>query len=417
MTSTSTYKISLLRLLNLIVIMDLIFGGSGRLITIGTISFRTVLFGMIMVYLLLGIITNSVYFDGKSLWHILLFVTYIIINALLVGDRDFSAKFDFLSRYLYILLVLFYDAYFYRYSRSEDIESIRKLFETFTLLFALFSIALWLYAYKLGGAAYNTIEYGFFRPKVYGNFDILANGIPRIFMKSSIFVPVGLLFQLDRLIDRVTTWRIIKVILYTIAIISTFTTGLFIATAICVFVLLRKRHVMTKRTSILFFLLLSIGVYAIARFGIVRMMVDRFSNADYTSTYRLTQLESIIREFFQKPVFGHGFAYEYTTIYGSNVRTTSGFEIAWGELLVDTGIVGFILFASVIISVLRRLRRLSRNSRTIYVFLLGLVLICIESFTNPFINNSIGLTFFSICAGICCSVGESQALCHEQMHQ
>lgn len=157
---------------------------------------------------------------------------------------------------------------------------------------------------------------------------------------------------------------------------------------------------MNKQIGILFVILIILGAFLISRLGVVDMMVERFSGPDYTSTYRLTQLSSIIKEFIQKPLFGHGFAYEYTTVYGNTVRTTSGFEVAWGELLVDTGVIGFILFVLIYSRVFRQLSKLSKQNKTVYVFLVGLALICLESFTNPFINNAIGLTYFGICAGI-----------------
>lgn len=393
-------KKSTLKLLNFIILVDLTLGGSGRLIMFGSISFRLVLFGTTLAYTVIYSIRKRIRLNTGIIPLISVFIVYISISALFVGNSAFSAKFDFLSRYLYILLVLFYEIYFRRYFRFDDVEEIRSIFETLTFIFAVFSVALWLFAFKLGNAAYSIIEYGFFRPKVYGNFDFIGGGIPRIFMKSSIFIPIGLLFQIDRLISKPTFRKIIKTIIYVIAIVSTFTTGFFIASAICVIILLYKNHVLTRKVGILFFLLLLIGIYGVIKFDLINTILGRFSGEDYSSTYRLTQLESIIKEFLKSPILGHGFAYEYTTVYGSTIRTTSGFEIAWGELLVDTGIIGFLLFGMITIKVFHRLLVYGKRNNTAFVFALGLLLIYIESFTNPFINNSIGLTYLSICAGM-----------------
>ena len=270
----------------------------------------------------------------------------------------------------------------------------------FTFIFALFSIFLWLYAFRIGGAAYPIIEYGFFRPKVYGSFAILSGGIPRIFMKSSIFVSIGFLFQTDMLIDNPSLKNVIKTIIYGLAIITTFTSGFFIATAICTIILLNVKNVMKRKISLLFILLIFLSLIFLYRYGIFRMMIDRYSSENYSGTYRLTQLASILREFIHKPIWGHGFGYEFTTSYGRTIRTTSNFEVAWGELLVDAGVIGFGLFIIIIITVLRQLLRLSKNEHSLFLFALGLILICLESFTNPFINNSIGLTYFGLCAGL-----------------
>lgn len=408
MVKMPTLKLNVIKTLSIFILIDLIFCGSGRLIMIGGLSFRTLLFGLAMLYVIVYYLSHPIKIHDTYLLIVVIFVAYICLNASLVGDKPISEKFDFLSRYLYILLLLFYNIYFTKFSDLKSVEKLRRIFELFTFLFAIFSVALWLYAFRLGGAAYSIIEYGFFRPKVYGNFSILTGGIPRVFMKGSIFIPIGLLFQIDRLIDRPSFNGILKAIIYSIAIITTFTAGFFLATTICVVILLHRKRVLSRQIGIIFVVLFLTGFCAVSRFQIVNIVIERFSTTDYSSSFRLTQLSSIINEFVKKPLFGHGFAYEYTTIYGNSVRTTSGFEVAWGELLVDTGIIGFTLFVTIIVKTIRKLYRLTTNNNSLYVFLLGLVLICIESFTNPFINNSIGLTYFSICAGIVCALYQKE---------
>ncbi len=392
--------IRIMRVLNLVILLDLIFGGSGRLIMFGSLSFRTLLFGLVGLYTIFYMLAHRVRIDINIGLMLGLFIIYLILNTIIIGDKPIAIKFDFLSRYLYIFMALFYMLYFMKYRGYNDIAYFRSLFEKLTFLFAVFSILLWVYAFRLGASAYSVIEYGFFRPKVYGSFAILGGGIPRVFMKSSIFVPIGLIFQLDKLVDSPSTTKAMKVFIYALAVLTTFTTGFFIATGICVILLLHKKRLLSKRISILIIAAILVGGFVAFRMGIINLMIDRFSSADYSSTYRFTQIDSIIREFMAKPFFGHGFGHEFTTEYGNTIRTTANFEVAWGELLVDTGIIGFLLFVMIIFSVLIKLFRRSVNSKTAYVFALGLLLICLESFTNPFINNSIGLTYFGICVGI-----------------
>ncbi len=400
MTIKRTINLSLVRLLNWIILFDLVFGGSGRLIMVGGLSFRTILFGISIILAVIYSLMGRVVFENKMFLLILLFVSYLVINVVAVGNKPISDKFDFLSRYLYILMVFFYDVVFCSKGGKVSIEEIRKVFESLTFYFAIFSIALWTLAAGLGGRSYQIIGAGFLAPRVYGNMDFISAGIPRIFLKSSILIAVGLVFHLDRFIDRPSSHKLFKCIVCGLALITTFTAGFFIATAICVLILLHKKQVMKKQIMVIFVAIMLVGIAVIARMGLLDIMAGRYSG-DYSSSYRLIQFRSIIGEFFKSPIIGHGFGYEFTTVYGDTIRTTRNFEIAWGELLVDGGLIGSLLFVFIIGLTLRRIFKLSRiyQNNTLYVFGLGLVLICLESFTNPFINNSIGLTYFAICAG------------------
>ncbi len=66
-------KIATIRILNFLIMLDLIFGGSGRLIMLGPISFRTALFGFAMLYTLVNSIrnkfrTNSFFFSNAGMF-------------------------------------------------------------------------------------------------------------------------------------------------------------------------------------------------------------------------------------------------------------------------------------------------------------------------------------------------------------
>ena len=207
------------------------------------------------------------------------------------------------------------------------------------------------------------------------------------------------MFQIDRYLEEPKTVSLVKCGIYALAIVTTFTTGFFLATAVCVILLLNKRKVFRKRIGFIILLVGIIGAIAVLRFGLIGIMTGRYTG-DYSSNYRLIQLESILNAFSQKPLFGHGFGYEFTTVYGNTVRTTPNFEIAWGETLVDTGIIGFGLFVSIVFIVFHKLLKRAGTEKVWYPFAMGLLVIFIESLTNPFINNSIGLTYFAICSGL-----------------
>lgn len=396
-------KVDYLKWINTLVLIDLVFGGSGRVVMVGPVSFRTTLFGIAMICTLVYYFAHGVRIDGVLFFLIALLVIYLTFNVAFIGSAALGTRLDFYIRYIYVFLVFFYEAHFRRPNLYSIIEKMRVAFETLTLLFAVFTILLWTYALMLGGSAYNIIELAFFRPYVYGSFSWIGSGIPRIFMKSSIFVPIGLLFYADRYIDAPSFRNLGKCIICAVATITTFTSGLFLATAICGLLLLHRRKVMSRKVGVLVVVLLIAAMTIGIKSGLLDIMSSRYTD-DYSTSYRLIQFRSLLNEAMLKPIVGHGFGHEFVTVYGNTIRKTADFEVAWGELLVDAGIIGFLLFVAVVLNVLFGLRKGSRNNNTIYLFALGLLLICIESLTNPFINNSIGLTYFAICAGIKVSI-------------
>lgn len=398
-------KVTAIEVLNFIILFDLFFCGSGRLIMLGNLSMRMAFFLLAVIYVLVSTLISGNSFETKSLFAMSFFLGYLVFSVVCIGDEPLGIKLDYFFRYAYIILILFYEVFFTRDNTKATLERMKTAIKTMTLLLAAFSIALWIYALSLGQNAYDVIEMGFFRPKVYGNFDFIGGGIPRIFLKASIFVPIGLLFEADAFLDKPSVAGAIKCGIYLFALMTTFTTGLFLATFICGIILLLYKKTFYKKIGILMWGIFAVGMAFVVKAGLINIMTQRY-RGDYSTSYRTIQLISIINEFLTKPIFGHGFGHEFTTVYGNTVRTTANFEIAWGEILVDCGIIGFIAFTTLIALVVIRLIKQSRLESVTFVFALSIVLICLESLTNPFINNSIGLTFFAICAGISNSIAK-----------
>ncbi len=398
MKRINTTELTLTRFISFIILLDLIFGGSGRVIMIGSISLRMIIFAAALFLTLAALFTEEIRFDGIMTFLIILFLLYLCFSVLSVGSSAYSVRMDYFLRYFYIVLLFFYEYYFGKYPCEEEFEKLRILFENMTLIFAGMTILIWCYALVAGFGSYQIIELRFLRPLHYGSFDFFGSGIPRLFMKGCIFVAIGLLFQADRFFAVPSVKNAFKVFLLFFATLITFTSGLYVAVAVCVMLLLHRERILVGNRWLIVLFAFLLFIFAAWRFHFVETMLSRYSG-DYSSSYRLTQLSSILKEFEKKPILGHGFGHEFTTFYGNTIRTTSNFEIAWGELLVDTGIIGFLLFIAILFITFIRIRLLSKGPDTIYLFGLGLLLICIESLSNPFINNSLGMTYFAICAG------------------
>ena len=182
----------------------------------------------------------------------------------------------------------------------------------------------------------------------------------------------------------------------------TFTTSFYAFTAVILLFVFyhyygRKHFVYAL---ILLVLICLIGALIMYKAGIFSIFAQRFSG-DYDFSYKGTQFKRVLEEVAKRPVFGYGFGYPITIDYGYTVVTAYSFEIMWLQLLLDTGIVGFALFAGHVLLTFYQLHLQYINSgNTIYMSLAcGLMMFCLVSFTNPFMNNAIGLLYYAICVG------------------
>ena len=393
------FRIDTKKLLFYLIIIDLVLSGVGRIIVFGPLTSRTILFVIATFSWLLPSLMRGYYKSNiGSVVTVLGFLSYLMINILLIGDSSFSTRVDFFLRYAFLLMVFYFENYFKKDSIYEGITETKELLKLLTLIFSIFSIGLWIWVWFKGEAAYQIIEINFFKKYSYGQLAFIHGKIPRIFMKTSVFIPIGLFFQVDDFMRFGTKKTLLCIVIHALAIITTFTTGFWIFSVVIVFVILLKNGVNPKVIYAgvigLFCLMLLNN-----KFDLLNILESKYEG-NYTADNRLVQFKGLFKEFMVKPVFGHGFGHKVAIEYNGSIRVTESFEISYCELLVDTGVVGLLLFLFCIFYYVIRLIKQSRIVSDLFIFSMGLIFICLQSTTNPYINNSIGLTYFGICAGL-----------------
>jgi hypothetical protein len=392
-------KIDYKKILYYLIIVDLLLSGVGRIIVLGPLTGRTILFVFATISWLIPSFMHGFKFSKKPFLLITAFLFYLILNILVVGDAAISIKIDFFLRYAFLLMVFYFENYYNNRNINIEIIKIKKLFKNLTLLFAAFSILLWIYVLIIGLPAYNTVELGFFRPYAYGRLDFIGGRIPRIFMKTSVFIPIGMFFFIDDYFREGKKTELIGILLHVIALITTFTTGFWLFSVVCVAVIFIKRGSLNIKRIITFILGIVVLIIANLKLDFIGILESKYSG-NYTSDNRLVQVKGLFREFLGKPLFGYGFGHKVAIVYNGKVRETDGFEIAYGELLVDTGIIGIALFLICIAYCLFKMFKQAKHNEEMFIFAMGIVFICLQSLTNPYINNSIGLTYLGLCVGM-----------------
>ena len=381
------------------IIFDMILGGSGNLIKIGPLSGRMILLGIVLVYEFIISYKKKIVID----WATLTFLIYLIINYMLSLINN-NTGFEFTVFRGYATLIT---APFFIYAFSHDKKlyiKIKEIICFFSVILALLSIILWLYCLINGVGAYKIIEIHFLRKYNLGYLSYIGN-IPRIYFKCSVFESISLLFIFaDILSNKKNKKNIIIFLILTTALIMTFTVGLLVFTMISigmVFWVINKEKGIVK---ILFIGFVGIFICGIIyyRFGISEIFNQRFSG-DYTFSYKFIQFRELVKEWIKRPILGMGVGHTLTIDYGYKIKVNEyNFEVMWMQLLMDTGIVGMGLYLSILYKMLMRFKLfwIYNKNCILLVYGVGVIFLCLLSFTNPYMNNTIGLTYTSLCLGI-----------------
>ncbi|MDD3168244.1 MAG: hypothetical protein PHC91_02120 [Eubacteriales bacterium] len=389
--------------LSYLILIELVLGGSGRVISLGPLTLRMILFGIVLICEFILLIEKKLYISKKDL-PLLLIIFYFLLNSCISSFyNNTSDIFDVLLGYMTILICPFF---IYLCKTNEGIyRTYYKLFLASSFVLAVMSIGFWFYSYIMGKAIYYSFMVRL-NSQAYSRMGFIGN-IPRIFLKGSIFVCIGFLFSLHRLLHNNDNKRILNysiTFVYLLACIFTFTLGFYIGIVITSILVIGDAYKF-KPGRVLLLLLVGIPLIGIVinYFDVVSILMGKFVGG-YTSSARLTQLATVINDFLSFPamLIGKGFGTNFYIDYGYEIVNHYNLEIMWLQLLADTGLIGFGLYFGYIIIVIRRMFVIYRYANTdeIYIFAIGLLLLCLISFINPFMNNAIGLTYFAVCVGL-----------------
>lgn len=398
-------NIDIVSLLVIFIIFDMVIGGSGRVIEFGPLSLRILLFALFFLVFLL--------FYGKkcriSLFALFAFI-YVIIELLYsIYVNPIENVVAEIKGYIPLLLCPAFIWFFRKYDLSDFLWK----FAVITIrLLAILQIVLWVYAYIYGDTVYDVLT-GLLTKYDYGLFDYIdaAHNIPRVFLKTSIFLFVGILAELSRFMDgKIKISGLLFLFIEAIALLTTFTLGFWVASALSIVILLmlkRKRKSVSIEKLVVILFIISLLIILFVRFNVVQMFIYRWESDSVT--HKFSQASKLLSLWVRRPIFGYGMGCETSYYVNNELVTRYIFENVWLQLLFHNGVVGLILFVGAIFSTVYKLHLLYKKTHDMRYLILSvsIIYICIVSFFNPFINNSIGLTFFAVCTGVAHSPHQS----------
>ena len=375
---------------------ELLLGGSGRVVMIGPLSLRIFILGCLLCYTLYLLFSNKLIANPSNVILLCILVDFAIMLIYSIINNKISDVIDSFTGYVVIAVC---PVFIYLFKDNAGLLNwIRKLLYFCAVILSFITYLLW--GLSLITSATSVILNSF----QYGGLAYVGP-IPRLFLKGSIFICCALFFALSDFLLTHNKKYLVMVAIFALAVIMTFTTSFYVFSLLLILIsmykLIGKEHFIKFLTIII--LLGIIGLVVAYKAGIADVFIERFSG-DYNFSYKGTQLLTVLDNYLESPLFGKGFGYSIKIDYGYIVDHTYSFEVMWSQLLLDTGIVGFTLFISHVMLTLYNLHKLFKSTGAV-VFLsfeLSLIMICLVSLTNPFMNNAIGLLFYAVCVGVSC---------------
>lgn len=350
------------RIFILLLSIEIVFGGGGRLLDpLGVPPLRYVFFGLALLLFALNVITFSARASSKTLltiFSILALPIYGCLAGAINGNNTGEMAFDF-QPYIY-MFILFYLCTLNETLTEYSLATFVKVVKVFSVIASSVYI---LYIVMLKGGLLNwmsiynalslTSEF-FFRPS--GAF----------FAKSFFFLGIGAIFFF---IEK----RYVFFVLTVVALFLTETRGVFLFSGIAMMLASFRINGAMKN-------LIYIALAVTAGFGLMVIVGGRASDSDSVRlqdyTYIMNSMEGLVA------VFGHGF--------GAQILDRGRIEVVPLELFYKTGAFGLILSALpiFILSIGTILR--SYTIRKLQI-VCALVFSAGVSITNPFLYTPMGI--------------------------
>lgn len=370
-----SYKIKLkniLRIFLTILLLEVVIGGGGRFIEIGSLSLKMIFFSIAVIISLLSFtkIKNDILLQLQlSLFFLLILATCIGITS----GIQISLIFPDISPLLFFFIISFFSLTINSYDDIIYIVKTIKIGSIF-LAFLYFSILILLYM------RYINFEWFYLWGNRAGEI-FFREGNYMFFYKGFLYLCIGFFFHLT------TSKNLRGIISTTIMLLGVFLTlsrGLILMTCIvfAFYIFFISKNKWLKFFSTLFGVLAAIYLLPIYfkaigdKTGSDKIRIDTFN-------------EVVERINFISLFIGHGF--------GSGVPTRpEHMEMSYLEVFHKQGLLGLSFFIIVFFLIFYFYFKIKKHRNISLAFLLSVCFVYLQSFTNPFVNNPIGISIVSL---------------------
>jgi hypothetical protein len=358
------------------IILEISIGGGGRFTAFGAITLRMLLFLLSILYLFFkeqGNLIKKEYLALVFTFFLnLLFSTYVG----LVNNAPIDNVFEDIKSFSYFLTFLFLAITINSLSRVKSI--IKILMISSLVMSIVYLIFYW-------GLENKFISYLDF-------YALTEESGELVFRNESAFVYKGFLFPcigIFMFLQRKDIWSKIAALIMMIAIYLTYTRGFLISIAIIIISTIVIKSFYKKR-----FALLSVMSLLFVSFSpqFISTYLDAAGTKEESDAIRIATIDEVIKKIdFQSFIFGHGL--------GIGVPTRPvHMEISFLEIFHKQGIIGLCFWGMLFLIITQKFVETCRIKQTQYSLPLYLssVFIYIQSQTNPFLTNPIGVCMLAV---------------------
>jgi len=353
---------------------ELALMGSGQVLKIGPLTLRMVLFIITtFIYLFVIILSNKLepYFANLAL--IFTIVTVIGVVVAKINGNSLSLVLEDLKPLIYFYSILFFSLMI---KDAETIRTVNKIMQNSSVILAVAYITLLL------GLFTGLIDFKKTYVLLASSGEVFFRGENSFFYKGFLYLCTGIFF----FINRITTKNVFIMALLLSAIILTFTRGFLISFAIVSVIYL----IVFYRRKMVSLALLAIGaLFAyIYSSNYIEALGDK-SESDSFRIIQALQVKNAIDPF--SFIVGHGFG------KGVEIRPEH-MEISYLEIFHKQGLLGLFFWIGIltVLFFLYNKAEKSGNKQTALPYLLASIFVFLQSFTNPYLNNPIGMSMVII---------------------
>ena len=355
-----------------LVLLELFLLGSGRLIQLGPLTLRMWLFGASLAYAVAVILLRGT-LDREIMLLLLAFLGLSTISGLaglLSGARPADVAED-LKPLLFFLSLLFFHVTiidFRQVQRVGNVVRAASLLLALAYLVVLILIYLGVIPFALVYEVLSRGEEFFFR------------GETGLFYKGFLYLGIGFCFFLAG-----RGWSKLIGAFLLVMLGLTFTRGMLLAAIAIVAIapLLRRREILRWPVYVS-----AIGLGLVIAWG---HLAQGFADRSLADAVRLNDVRWVAQNVTWSSLFlGHGL--------GAAVGERTRIEESYLEILHQQGLLGLVFWFAILALLARDyMRALQRGREAMALpFLLGAMFVYIESATNPFLTNPIGMSMVLI---------------------
>lgn len=368
-----------------IIVLELMIGGSGRFLEIGPVTARMILYTIALIYSLFLVVRGT--FIKKYYVKLTILVFVLSLFSSLVGSFNHADPyliFEDLKQVSYFPMIIFFSIFINSYDKVLKISYLIKL----SAIVLLASYLLVLSALLLGIIRFDVLyeflsEYDqvFFRGEAgfffYKGFIVLCLGVFFFLLEKTFFSKImgGLMF---------------------LGVVLTFTRG-FIYSTIVIFAAYLA-YLNLKNKNLLNIISLIILPLAIAPL-FLSWFVEALGSRDESDSIRLETIQQVLDSVDPISFFiGHGLG------IGVPIRPIH-MEISYLEIFHKQGVLGLAFWGLILFVLIIKFANACRYGNNLIAtsFFLSSLFVFLQSLTNPYINNPIGMSIIII-ALVCLDV-------------